>query len=96
MAAGQEGCFGEVRAPDSEVRLGIPLAGSRAGDHAVDFACVGLKGKVGEMASKKCLQCSLDDSIGWVNRMQVERTLYQDIRNRETCTPDYERNPGAS
>ena len=29
----------------------------------------------------------LDQSVGWVSRIQVVRTLHQDVTTREPCTP---------
>lgn len=29
----------------------------------------------------------LDQSVGWVSKIQVKRTLYQDVETREPCTP---------
>ncbi len=29
----------------------------------------------------------LDGSVGWVNKIQVKRTLYQDTETREPCRP---------
>ena len=35
------------------------------------------------------VQSPLDGSVGWVNKIQVKRTLYQDVETRERCTPGH-------
>ena len=60
-----------------------PTKGQKVGELRVGSRAVVLA----EAEEDYQVRSPLDDSVGWINKMQVARTLHQNVKTFEACTP---------